>query len=510
MAVLASHSVMSRFSFSLIANLLKAGVGFATGLMVARGLGPEQYGKMMFLLGTFLAVRGLLDVGSSTAFFTFLSQRQRSRRFVGWFSGWLAVQLFVPLLVIGVLLPFDWIDSIWKGEQRSLVLMAFIVVYLQSVLWSVIMQMGESQRLTRLVQGVALAATALHLILMAIAWSQDWLTIHVIYGAMIFEWGIAIGVVVAQLYFPPPQKDADRFGDVLNEFVRYCLPLIPYQWLGFAFEFSDKWLLQSYGGSVQQAYYSVAYQFGAIAGIASSSILNIFWKEIAEAHHQGDRERVSVLYRRVSRGLFFVGAAVAGILVPWAEGILSLTLGPAYVGGATVLAIMLLYPLHQSLGLVGGTMLFATGRIHAQVILGMAFMASSIFVSYFVLAPSTASIPGFGLESLGLAGKMVIMQFLGVNATAIYLARSLQINFDWVYQPLSGLGCLGAGWLSHVLAQWCIGGTSSNLVLQMLISGLFYLSMLIGIVWFSPSLAGVSRLDIIHVARRINQKLRHD
>ena len=66
------NSVGSRFSFSLIANLLKAGIGFITGLIVARGLGPEQYGRMMFLLATFMAVRGLLDLGSISAFFTFL------------------------------------------------------------------------------------------------------------------------------------------------------------------------------------------------------------------------------------------------------------------------------------------------------------------------------------------------------------------------------------------------------------------------------------------------------
>jgi len=501
-------SIRTRFAFSVGANLLKAMVGFATGMLVARGLGPDQYGKMMFLIGTFIAARGLLDVGSSSAFFTFLSQRQRSRRFVTWFSIWLGVQFLVPFLAVGLLFPSAWVEIIWKGEQRSLAVMAFVAVYLQSVLWAVMMQMGESQRLTRWVQGVALATTSLHLVLMAISWWQDWLGIRLIFTAMIIEWGLAIGVIARQLRFPDMPDEKENFNVILKEFGRYCLPLIPYSWLGFAYEFADRWLLQHYGGSIQQAFYSIAYQFGAVAAIATSSILNVFWKEIAEAHHRGDKERVTVLYRRVTRGLFFVAASVAGFLVPWSESILLLTLGPAYVAGATALAIMFLYPMPQSMGQIGGTMLFAIGRVNLQVILGLSFMASSMVASYFILAPATELIPGFGLESVGLASKMVVMAVLSVNITAYFLAKDMGIRFDWIYQPISGFGCLGAGWAAYILTHWLFDEAAYNLILKMCVSGIFYLPILFAVIWFVPSLMGVNRDDIRRIVHRvINPKL---
>ena len=87
-----TRSIRTRFGFSLFANLSKAFITFGTGMLVARGLGPEQYGTMMFLLGTFVAIRQLFDVGSSTAFFTLLSQRHRGREFVGWYFSWLSFQ----------------------------------------------------------------------------------------------------------------------------------------------------------------------------------------------------------------------------------------------------------------------------------------------------------------------------------------------------------------------------------------------------------------------------------
>lgn len=482
--------------------MLKAFVGFVTGLLVARGLGPEQFGKMMFLLGTFTALRQLLDGGSATAFFTFLSQRPRSRRFVAWFSVWLGVQFLAPLLAVALLFPETWIELIWKGEQRSLVVLAFLAAYLQSTLWSVVMQMGESQRLTRLVQGISAVIALLHFTVVAISFWLDWLGIHLILAAMVIEWSLAAWVIVKQLQFSARPDDKDNFTSVAKEFGRYCLPLIPYAWLGFVYEFADRWLLQNYGGSVQQAFYAVAFQFGGIAAIATSSILNVFWKEIAEAHHQGNKERVASLYLRVSRGLFFVSSCAAGFLIPWSEDILRLTLGSAYVGGATALTIMFLYPLHQSMGQIGGTMLYATGRVRAQVVIGMTFMAMGIVFTYFVLAPTEASIPGFDLGSSGLAGKMVVMQFLAVNVVAVYLARSLRIDFDWMFQPISLVVCLGMGWLAYALPR-SVFETFDHVWVGMLASAILYLIMIAGTVWLKPSLAGLSRNEILSLSRRV-------
>lgn len=490
-----TSSARSRFAFSLGANLAKALIGFFTGMVVARGLGPEQYGKMMFLLGTFTALRQFLDVGSSTALFTFLSRRPRSKRFVTWFAVWLAVQFLVPLLAVGLLFPTAWLDLIWKGEQRSLVVVAFLAAYMQSTLWSVMMQMGESQRLTRMTQGLSTGIAGLHLLLVVICWWQNWLDIRVILIAMAAEWAAAAALIGTQLRFLPPDSQEDGFNDVLKEFARYCLPIIPYSWIGFAYEFADRWLLQNYGGSAHQAYYAIAFQFGAIAAIATSSILNVFWKEIAEAHQQGKMERVALLYRKVSRGLFLTAAAVAGFLAPWSKEILQLSLGPAYLGGASALTIMFFYPLHQSMGQIGGTMLYATGRVRAQVLIGMLFMVGSIVITYFVLAPEDALPAGLGLGAAGLAAKMVIMQFFAVNAIAFYLARSLKMPFDWAYQPLSGLGCLGLGWMAHAAAGW-LPVADTNVWVGMLGAALLYLGLVSTLVWLAPVLAGLERDEI--------------
>ena len=84
-------------------------------------------------------------------------------------------------------------------------------------------------------------------------------------------------------------------------------------------------------------------------------------------------------------------------------------------------------------------MLYATEKTRIQVVLGLVFMAISIVVIYFMLAPSTMTIPGLELASQGLAIKMVVMQLIQVNIMAWFIAKIFGWKLDWTYQVV-GLG----------------------------------------------------------------------
>src|SRR5271167_2956984 len=106
-------SVRQRFIFTVGSNLVRSLLSFTTGMILARWLGPATFGRMAFLLGTFLAIRPFLDMGTSTAFYTFMSQQPQSRRFVNAYLMWLGIQFLVPLCVVGLFLPPGWISWIW-------------------------------------------------------------------------------------------------------------------------------------------------------------------------------------------------------------------------------------------------------------------------------------------------------------------------------------------------------------------------------------------------------------
>ena len=78
-----------------------------------------------------------------------------------------------------------------------------------------------------------------------------------------FEWIIA-SVYLINLYFKESNKinissSNDSFRIVVNKFWIFCSPFLMYALVSFAHDFADKWLLQNWGGAVQQAYFGIAF-----------------------------------------------------------------------------------------------------------------------------------------------------------------------------------------------------------------------------------------------------------
>jgi len=504
-------TIKKRFVVSFGANILRSGISFITGILIARWLGPDEFGRMAFLLASFVAMRALLDMASSSAFFTFLSQKQRSRRFINFYWTWVGLQFFFSLLLLGLFLPESTIALIWKGEPRSLVVLAFIAAFMQNSVWSIASQMAEAQRETIKVERLNILIVLSHLSVVVALWWFGILAIPLLFLAIALEWGVA-AAIGARLYHgkldfvseKETAKDTDTVTSTFREFWHYCLPLIPYAWLGFAYEFADRWMLQHWGGAEQQAYYAVAAQFAGVALLATTSILRIFWKEIAEAHYRQDYKQMYLLYSKASRFLFFTGALVAGGLLPWTKEIINLTLGVAYADGAVTMMLMLLYPVHQSMGQIGGTMLFATGKTKAYVLIGCFSAVLGIAVSYFMQAPSDALIPGLNLASQGLAYKMVLVQIVSVNVMAFFISRIFNWKYDWSYQ-IVGLGlAVLAGWVAKlIIFSW----VDSIVLIAMALTGILYLSLMACIFYLLPWIAGMSRGQVNFYLRAIKTKI---
>ncbi len=498
------NTIRTRFIASLMANVIRGGVAFLTSLLLARWLAPQEYGRMAFLLASMMAVRGLLDMGTASASFTFLSQRRRSRKFVTYYWRWVAIQLALALLMITVALPDAVVDRFWFGESRSTLVLALLAVFMQNVVWTVASQMAEASRETLRLQRLNTLIVVFHLAAAFVLWWLESLSLSLIFAIVSVEWAVA-GWLAARLYHAA--DDAQRTGgnpdtarSMFGEFKSYCLPLLPFAWLSIAYDFADRWMLQHWGGATEQAYFGVGQQFTGIVLLATTSILRIFWKEIAEAHHVGDQQRVAALYRRVSRGLYFIGAVVAGGLMPWVSEILQLTVGSAYVEGNVTLVLMFLYPVHQSLGQITGTMFLATAQVRLYVVLSMAFMLASLVVAYFMMAPTDARIPGLGLASQGLSLKMVTMQILTVNALAWQMARKLGCRFDWEYQVV-GLGAtVVLGWLAKAIVM--AAGSGAGLAAMVAASFLYALAIA-ALFYLMPWLGGLSREELKQYAHSL-------
>lgn len=444
-----------RFGASVLSNVLRLGLGMLSGLLLARGLGAAHYGDYQFLLASVAGLAGFIDMGTSQAFYTFISRTHRRRRFLTVYAAWLAVQFVVIVAAVGVLAPARMISALWVGHDRALVLMAFVATFLMNEIWEAVGQLGEARRRTIEVQAALALQAAAHVALIAAAVFSKRLSVTIVFAFIAIEYGVLIAVLGPRFLRANLQGDddgEDTLRSVLSEFYRYCKPLFVYSLFGFMLIFADRWMLQRFGGSRQQGFFAVGQQISTVSLLATTAILQVFWKEIVAATASGDHARAAMLYRSTSRALYFVAAWMSCLVIPYAQEILRLAAGPEFTAAAVPFAVMLLYPLHQSMGRIGGSFLHATGDTALYSRVGIGAMMLSLPVAYVLLAPRTAVVPGLALGAIGLSIKAVLTNAISVNLLARAIARRFGTAYDWLHQVVVLACLLGLAFLCRFAA----------------------------------------------------------
>lgn len=436
------NSIRNRFLFSAVTNAVRAAISLAVGLLVARGLGPDDYGNLAYLLGSFWAIRALLDLGSSSAFYTFIAQRGRSYHYYSAYFAWLFFQLAFSLALVTVILPDYVTEKFWLGINSDLIVTALVATFLQNQVWLTLVQIHESLRKTVRIQFASVCIIVAHLFLVGLLLLGDWLSLRSLLWAIIAEYFLAVvwlSVTLRSQHVNHKESISEvRFSyeswySVFIAYAKYCRPMAVIAVFTFAYEMVDRWLLQRYGGSQQQGFYQVAAQLSTISLLAASSLLNIFWKEIAEANERGEHERVANLYQKSIQSLVFLASFVSCFLAPWAEKLVDSLLGAAFHSSWPVLALMLFYPIHQTVGQINGTLFMATGRNSVYMVLTVTGLVISLPISYLLIAPETAwGEIGLGMGAMGLALKIVGLNFIFVNIQTFVISRQYGIPFRWL------------------------------------------------------------------------------
>lgn len=514
-ATAANRRVPLRFAVTFVANGVRMALSLLTWLVIARGLGAHEYGNLTFLMGSFAAINLMLDFGTAHAFHTMVSARSRGPKFFALYIAWtVLVQWGVTALVIGVLMPTGWFERIWFGHDRSVVLLALTATFLTSQMWAMVSQMGEALRRTVLVQSAAVVQAGVHFALVVAAIYAGWLSVTTVLWLLALEYLVvttAIGPMLLRrnLALGRAADAHDTVRSVVREFVVFCKPLAVFGTIGVVYMFADRWLLQNFGGARQQGLFSIGQQIATVSLLATTSIMDVFWKEIAEARAHGDNARASQLYTAVRHALFFYTAWISCGVIPHTQDVLAWTVGADFAGAWLPLSIMLLYPIHQSLSLVQGTFAYASGNPTSYTRAGIITMVLSIPITYLLLAPADARLPGLGLGAVGLSLKLVVLQVLGVALAAHVLVRDNEgWSHDYGYQVKVLVFLLGVGFAARWGVESALGsvGVASS-VATVAITALLYTIAAIVVVMRQPSVAGLTRAQVQWAASLPNRWL---
>lgn len=501
-SILNSKSIRVRFFSTLVANVIRFALNFFASLFIARALGPADFGNFNFLFASFTSISMLIDMGTSSAFYTFISRRRRASSFYFYYFLWIALQFVVTFLLATVLLPGGMRNKIWLGHGRDIVVLSLFASFSMNQLWKAVSQAGESIRATVTVQAFNVLLAVVHVLMILAIIRLNILSVANLFLFITGEYVVFSVLLTRRLrdkLIDPEPKKAERFKDIFKEFKTYCSPLIVYSWGAFFYTFADNWLLQNFGGATEQGYYSIGMRFTFVSAVATGSMLQVFWKETAEAIERQDYEHVQRLYYKVSRILYFSAATISCFLMPFSRELLVWLLGPSYEQAWTCLTIILLYPLLQALGQTISSIYLAAGHTKLYRNLGIIFMFISIPAAYFILAPPDAYYAGgLGLGSVGIALKMVALTFVSINVQIYIISRIYRWKFDFLYQIAVVALLLPAAFIAKLVIISLLG----TLLVTISTPTLLFSSMILyslgvaAVVYIFPRLTGFSRDEL--------------
>lgn len=417
--------MLRRIKGTLALNAIRAIFNLVTSFLIAKYLGVDDFGRFSFLIATLVAFRALVDMSTSSAFFTFISRCNHSKKHFIFYYTWLVIQFFMSLLIIYLLIPVDIFDFIWVGESRFLVFVGFCAIFSQFSLYHASSQIGDAGRRNIKIALLNLILSAVNLLLVILLNYSYSVSIETLFYTIIIVW--FIGSFIPLGMYDYNNDEAFNFKKVLLEYKAYCLPLIPYAWIGLLYEFGERWMLQSWGGNVDQAQYSIAYKISFIPLFFTNSLLRIFWKETTEYYENENFKEMNLLFRNFCFYLVIISCFITFLVIPLSPSLLRTFVGEDYVHGSYTLNIMILATAFSCIHQVCSSVFYSTAQTKTYVCISLITLTVGFFASYILLGPIDNKFC-FSLGSLGLAYKFLGYQIISVLCFLYFLKYKFNYN----------------------------------------------------------------------------------
>ena len=162
---------------------------------------------------------------------------------------------------------------------------------------------------------------------------------------------------------------------------------------------------------------------------------------------------------------------------------------------------MAFLPILHNYSMLSGSVLYAAHKTKLLRNIGLIITPLSIAATFFLIGPREYG--ALNLGAVGLAVKMVAVEFIG-NAIVLYFnSRMLALNF-WRYllhQVFVVVVLTAAAFAGKQGALYILGATAGNWLLVMVVGGLLYTAVSLLIFNSAPSLVGVDKREALAFLR---------
>lgn len=500
------HSLARRYMAKLITNIFGFVVSFINISILPKALTPQLYGSYEFLVSFFDAFKSIWDPNISIAFFTKISRRNNDIGLYKFFTFYTIIVGIALLLGIWFVNMTGHETVIWPGEKIGYVILAASFSYLAWVS-DIFRKITDAMALTVSSELVIIGMRALGAIVIVVLFYFNRLSLYTLFVKEIF---VVILTSAGLFWFIRKFWNQNfsknyfetSFSLIRSEFWTYCSPMIVYAIISLLTGIVDRWVLQTFSGGQQQGFYGLSYRVASVSFIFSVAMSQILQREFSQAFGSGNIELIRHLFRRYIPLLYVTTAFIAAFICVKSDLIVFVLGGKDYEGATSAMMIMALYPIHQTYGQLSGSLFLATDKTKQYRNLGVITMVIGIIAAIITLLPKKYG--GFEAGSSGLALKMIVVQFIGVNLQLWFNLKYLELNFYkflWHQIYIISLFLILA-----IIGSTITNSLNLNPYYNLFFTGMLYSLFISVAIFLSPKMIGFSRLEIIQLFNKVLQK----
>lgn len=499
-------SFAKRYATKFLTSVLGIFLSTISAGIVPRSLGPKHYGDYSFLTNIFSQVIDFLDMKASTCLYVKLSRNQKDLLIIRFYS--LFTILIILILVIGT----------WCITSNQVLLNAFLpaqqirFVYL-AVIFAITLfihqkfaNIMDAFGATVFSEKINFLLRAIGVLLVLIFFMFKTLDLYLYFYINI---ATSLAFVLIILFYLKkvsfaPITDLKLIKNYTKVFYQYCAPLVVYMIIGLLSGYFDRWILQKYGGSVQQGYYTFAFNISSMSLFAVSTMYLLFTRDLSVLIGKNDINAAAKLFDKYVPSLYVIVAYFSCFLFFQADNVINIFAGRDYKGASLTLKILSMYPLVSTFSMMSGAVIYATGRTVIYRNLSFVFAPLGALVNILLISP----IAGISMGAAGLGIATISIEFIGVVIVFYLNSRYLKISFrkylfHMIYIPAIFLACAGAASCFVNLSYF----KHIGVLFSILIPGMIYSITFITIIFLYPKLVFKERHEIIDFVKVLRSKI---
>jgi O-antigen/teichoic acid export membrane protein len=496
-----------RYSFKLISNLISFLLSFITAGIIPRSLGVENYGNFNFVTTIINQIVTLLDFRASTWFFTKLSQKQNDGVLPNFYFYYLTLVFFLSITLSTIIVITPLKNIIFPDQTNIIIFFSLMLIFLT---WyaDLFIRILDAKGQTVILEKQRMFNKILSTIFLFGLFYFSQLNLNTYFYLQYFLLVFLIIILYNNSNIGIQLFSFSRFlvgvrKGCFKSFIYYASPLGVYVILQFIQTVFDRWLLQKFGGSFEQGLYSFSFNLTNFCFLFITALIPLFTRELSVFIGAKDINRSAILFRRYVPLLYAITAFFCAFIFIEVREIITIFGGKEYIQASLPLRILAFYPLISAYSNLNGSVIYANGRTDIFLKIGWIFTPLSMVISLLLI---NKNILGVQLGATGLAIKNVFLELFSVIIILKINTKYLNLNFKKfvVHMLFSLVPFIVLAWISNFLTSILV--IVSNTFFLILVSGVFYTTLVFLLVLIFPELLGINKLiikDYLHKFRKL-------